>query len=42
MNLGFEKAGFIGSLLGATVIKELGAKIKSENWKVIREKIRNL
>ena len=42
MNLGFEKAGFIGSLLGATVIKELGAKIKPEDWKVIREKISNL
>lgn len=42
MNLGFEKAGYIGSLLGATVIKELGAKIKSEDWKVIMEKIGNL
>ncbi len=36
-NLGFKKAGEIGSLLASTVIENIGAKISEENWERIRE-----
>lgn len=38
-NLGFEKAGYIGSLLAGTVIEVLGAKFGEEKWNEIRTKI---
>lgn len=39
-NLGFEKAGYIGSLLAGTVIEVLGAKFGDEKWEEIKGKIR--
>jgi len=38
-NLGFEKAGYIGSLLAGTVIEVMGAKFGEEKWNEIRRKI---
>ncbi len=38
-NLGFEKAGYIGSLLAGTVIEVMGAKFGEEKWNEIRTKI---
>ncbi len=38
-NLGFEKAGFIGSLLAGTVIEVMGAKFGEEKWEEIRDQI---
>lgn len=38
-NLGFEKAGFIGSLLSGTVIEVLGAKFGEDKWDEIRKLI---
>ncbi len=35
-NLGFEKAGYIGSLLAGTVIEVMGAKFGEEKWDQIR------
>ena len=40
-NLGFEKAGYIGSLLAATVIEVVGAKFGEDKWQEIREKIKH-
>ncbi len=37
-DLGFKKAGEMGSLLASTVIENIGAKISDENWEKIREK----
>ncbi len=37
-NLGFKKAGEIGSLLASTVIENIGAKISDDNWdKILKE-----
>ena len=36
-DLGFKKAGEMGSLLASTVIENIGAKISDENWEKIRE-----
>jgi len=41
-NLGFEKAGYIGSLLSGTVVEVLGAKFGEEKWEEIREKVKGL
>ena len=41
-NLGFEKAGYVGSLLSGTVIEVVGAKFGEEKWKDIREKVKAL
>jgi len=41
-NLGFEKAGYIGSLLSGTVIEVVGAKFGEDKWKEIREKVKAL
>ncbi len=41
-NLGFEKAGYIGSLLSGTVVEVLGAKFDEEKWTEIREKVKAL
>ncbi len=41
-NLGFEKAGYIGSLLAATVIEVVGAKFGEDKWQEIREKVKAL
>ncbi len=38
-NLGFEKAGSLGSLLAGTVIEVVGAKFGADKWQEIREKI---
>ena len=38
-NLGFEKAGYIGSLLSGTVIEVLGAKFGEDKWNEIRKMI---
>ena len=38
-NLGFEKAGYMGSLLAGTVIEVLGAKFGEDKWKEIKAKI---
>ena len=38
-NLGFEKAGYIGSLLSGTVIEVLGAKFGDDKWDEIRKMI---
>lgn len=38
-NLGFEKAGYIGSLLAGTVIEVMGAKFGEDKWNEIRTKI---
>ncbi len=38
-NLGFEKAGSLGSLLAGTVIEVVGAKFGEDKWQEIREKI---
>ncbi|MBE0651611.1 MAG: adenosine kinase [Bacteroidales bacterium] len=38
-NLGFEKAGFIGSLLAGTVIEVMGAKFGEEKWNEIKAMI---
>jgi sugar/nucleoside kinase (ribokinase family) len=37
-NLGFEKAGFIGSLLAGTVIEVMGAKFGEDKWEEIKAK----
>ncbi len=41
-DLGFEKAGAIGSLLSGTVVEVLGAKFGEEKWTEIREKVKAL
>jgi len=41
-NLGFEKAGYIGSLLSGTVVEVWGAKFGEDKWKAIREKVKGL
>ena len=38
-NFGFEKAGYIGSLLASTTIETLGARIKDEKWISILQEI---
>lgn len=38
-NLGFEKAGYLGSLLAGTVIEVVGAKFGEDKWQEIRDKI---
>jgi sugar/nucleoside kinase (ribokinase family) len=38
-NLGFEKAGFIGSLLAGTVIEVMGAKFGEDKWNQIKTMI---
>ncbi len=38
-NLGFEKAGYAGSLLASTVIEVIGAKFDDKNWQSIKRKI---
>lgn len=38
-NIGFEKAGYIGSLLASTTIETLGARIKDEKWVSILQEI---
>ncbi len=38
-DLGFKKAGEMGSLLASTVIENIGAKISEENWEKIREEL---
>jgi len=38
-NLGFKRAGEIGSLLASTVIENIGAKISDENWSSIKKEI---
>lgn len=37
--LGYEKAGYLGSLLAGSVIEVVGAKFGEDKWKEIREKI---
>ncbi|GMT45126.1 MAG: adenosine kinase [bacterium] len=37
-NLGFEKAGYLGSLLAGTVIEVVGAKFGEDKWQEIRKK----
>ncbi len=41
-NLGFEKAGSLGSLLAGTVIEVVGAKFGEEKWEEMREKVKGL
>ncbi len=41
-NLGFEKAGYVGSLLSGTVIEVVGAKFGEEKWNEIRDKVNKL
>jgi sugar/nucleoside kinase (ribokinase family) len=41
-NLGFEKAGYLGSLLSGTVIEVVGAKFGEEKWNEIRKKAASL
>ncbi len=38
-DLGFKKAGEIGSLLASTVIENIGAKISDDNWTKIKKEI---
>jgi sugar/nucleoside kinase (ribokinase family) len=38
-NLGFEKAGYAGSLLAATVIEVIGAKFDNEKWDEIKKRL---
>ncbi len=38
-NLGFEKAGYAGSLLAATVIEVIGAKFDDKKWEEIKKKL---
>jgi sugar/nucleoside kinase (ribokinase family) len=38
-NLGFEKAGKIGSLLSGNVIEIIGAKMTAETWKKLQEEV---
>lgn len=38
-NIGFKKAGEIGSLLASTVIENIGAKISDDNWIKIKKEI---
>ncbi|MEJ2596132.1 MAG: adenosine kinase [bacterium] len=42
MDLGFEKAGYIASLLGGTVINQPGAKIRPTDWDRIRKEVNGL
>lgn len=39
-NLGFEKAGALGSLLAGTVIEVMGAKFGDDKWETIRETLK--
>ncbi len=39
-NLGFQKAGEIGSLLASAVIKNIGAKISDEDWEKVKKQIK--
>jgi len=41
-NLDFEKCGSIGSLLAGTVIRNIGAKITVDQWKMIKDEITGL
>ncbi len=41
-DLGFEKAGYVGSLLSGTVIEVVGAKFGEEKWNEIRDKVNKL
>jgi len=41
-DLGFEKAGYLGSLLSGTVIEVVGAKFGEEKWNEIRDKVNKL
>ncbi len=41
-NLGFEKAGYVGSLLSGTVIEVVGAKFGEDKWNEIRDKVNKL
>ncbi len=41
-DVSFEKAGYIGSLLAATVIEVVGAKFDEQKWHEIREKVKAL
>ena len=38
-NLGFERAGFIGSLLAGTVIEVMGAKFGEDKWEAVKVQI---
>ncbi len=41
-DLGFEKAGYVGSLLSGTVIEVVGAKFGEDKWNEIRDKVNKL
>lgn len=41
-DLGFENAGYIGTLLASTTIETLGARIKDERWNEIHDKVNAL
>lgn len=41
-NLGFEKAGYIGSLMASGVIENIGAKIPEERWQAIQKEVKGL
>lgn len=41
-NLGFEKAGKIGSLLSGNVIETIGAKMTAEKWKSLIEEVKKI
>lgn len=38
-NLGFEKAGYAGSLLASTVIEVIGAKFDDKKWEEVKKKL---
>ena len=42
MGLSYKKAGYIASLLGATVINKPGAKIGDTDWEIIREQVNRM
>jgi len=41
-NLGFEKAGKIGSLLSGNVIETIGAKMNADKWKSLIEEVKRI
>jgi len=41
-NLGFEKAGKIGSLLSGNVIEVIGAKMTADKWKILLDEVKKI